>query len=70
MLTFEFQNLAPWDRWLRLLVGTAMLWAGSAGVVPGLAGVALRLFSFWPLVTGLLGWCPLYALFAFTTRKR
>jgi hypothetical protein len=70
MLSFEFQNLAPWDRWLRIALGIAMLWAGMAGWVPGLAGVAVRLFSWWPLVTGLLGWCPVYALAGFGTRRR
>jgi len=70
MLTFDFQNLAPWDRGLRLALGVAMLWAGSAGMVPGVAGVGLRVFSWWPLVTGLLGWCPVYALFDFGTRRR
>jgi hypothetical protein len=69
MLTFDFQNLAPWDRWLRVALGVAMLLAGLSGAVAGLAGVALQIFSWWPLLTGLLGWCPIYSLLDCSTRK-
>ena len=53
-----FANIGPIDRSIRIAVGLALLsltfllhsnlrWAGLIGVLP--------------LVSGLLGWCPIYA---------
>lgn len=62
-------NEAVWDRVLRVVVGTAILYVGWSGTVTGLSGAALRIFGFLPLVTGLIGWSPLYAILGFRTRK-
>lgn len=56
----RFKNEAPWDRILRALIGVVGIWLGFAqmggagGVIVGLVGVVL-------LVTGAVGWCPIYA---------
>lgn len=65
-----FRNLAPWDRTLRIAVGASMLLAGWTGAIDGVWGVALIVFGWVPFVTGLLGWCPVYALLGVTTLKR
>jgi len=68
-LTFAFRNLATWDRILRVVFGAAALAAGLWGLWPGLGSLALVLFGWVPLITGLLGWCPIYSLLRFSTLK-
>lgn len=65
-----FANLAPWDRWLRLLVGAGLLFLGWWGDGGSLAMVALRIFGCLPVLTALLGWSPLYSLMGFSTRQQ
>jgi hypothetical protein len=45
-----------------------MLYLGWAVFAGGL-GLALMVIGLIPLLTGLVGWCPLYALFKFGTAK-
>lgn len=58
MMTRNEHNI---DRVIRIVLALA-LFAGAAAVTPWLAipGVIL-------LVTGLVGWCPLYSLFGIST---
>lgn len=63
----SFANEAAWDRIVRVGVGIGLLYLGWAEVVTGGWGTALKIIGFLPLATGLLGWCPLYALFGFRT---
>jgi len=51
-------------------VGLTALALGSSGVLPELGGIALVLFGWVPLATGLLGWCPIYSLLRFRTWRR
>jgi len=62
-------NEAGWDRILRVVVGAAILALGWGGFVGGGWGLFLKIFGFLPLVTGLVGFCPAYALFKFATKK-
>lgn len=64
-----FVNEASWDRIARILLGIVMLFLGWAGVVTGTWGTVLKIVGFVPLATGLMGWCPLYALFRFGTNR-
>ena len=64
-----FTNQSPLDRTLRILVGLAMLFAGFAHLVTGVWGIALQVFGWVPLITGLLGWCPVYAILGISTKK-
>lgn len=66
----SFINEAGWDRLARVVLGVVLLYLGWAGVVGGTAGLVLKIFGFVPLVTGIVGWCPLYTLFGFTTCAR
>jgi len=54
-------NEANWDRIARVVAGIALLVIGF-GVVGGTGGTILGIVAFVPLVTGLVGFCPLYAL--------
>ncbi|NLI54750.1 MAG: DUF2892 domain-containing protein [Clostridiales bacterium] len=60
------QNVGKVDRWIRIIVGIAVLslifflsggirWIGLIGLIP--------------LVTGIFGFCPLYALFKIKTNN-
>lgn len=59
-------NEAGWDRIVRIGVGVVLLVIGF-GVVGGTTGIILGLVALVPLVTGLVGWCPLYAVFGVRT---
>lgn len=55
-------NVGGLDRTLRILVGLALVAAAVTGTV-GLWGYV----GLIPLITGLMGWCPLYAVFGLKT---
>ena len=64
-----FINEGLWDRLIRLVIGVAlgyfawMTWPETAAMVYLVIGAIA-------FVTGLVGWCPAYALFGFSTRKK
>ncbi len=60
-------NEATWDRIVRVLLGLALLYLGFGGAVGGTLGIVIGVIGFIPLLTGLVGWCPLYSLFKFST---
>lgn len=62
-------NEAGWDRILRIVLGAALLYLGWGGIVTGGWGIFLRIVGFVPLLTGIVGWCPLYALARFRTNR-
>lgn len=56
-------NESKTDRTVRILAGLAVVVVGLVvGSWWGLVGLI-------PLVTGLAGWCPLYAMFGFRTNR-
>ena len=63
-----FVNEANWDRIARVFVGVVLLVLGW-GVIGGTAGTVLGVFAFVPLLTGAIGWCPLYSVFNFRTNR-
>ncbi|WP_299027185.1 DUF2892 domain-containing protein [uncultured Thermanaerothrix sp.] len=62
-------NEAGWDRVLRVVLGLVLLILGWGGIVSGGWGTALKILGFVPLLTGLVGYCPLYALLKVRTNK-
>lgn len=57
------RNEGTVDRALRIFLGIFLIGIALSGVTPlGWIGVV-------PLVTGLVGWCPVYRLFGFNTCK-
>ena len=63
----NFINEAAWDRIARVALGIVLLALGWSGAVDGALGTVFQYLGFVPLATGLLGWCPLYAVFGFRT---
>jgi len=51
-------NVGPTDRAIRILVGGALVVATALGFISPLGYVGLI-----PLLTGLVGYCPVYRLF-------
>ena len=60
------QNVGNVDRWIRIVLGVVLLsllvflsgpirWIGLIGLIP--------------LVTGIVNFCPIYALFGISTKK-
>ena len=58
------KNVGGIDRTLRIVVGIALMAAAATGAIGvwGYIGVV-------PLLTGLMGWCPPYAMLGFNTCK-
>ena len=59
------KNIGGVDRILRIVVGLALIAAAATGAIGvwGYIGVVA-------LATGLMGWCPPYAILGFNTCKR
>jgi len=62
-------NEPAWDRALRIVLGVVLLYLGWAGVVGGTLGLVVKVLGFVPQVTGLVGWCPAYAVFGISICK-
>jgi DUF2892 family protein len=63
----SFTNEAAWDRVLRIVAGLVLLYLGWAGVVGGTLGVVFKVLGFLPLLTGVFGYCAVYAIFGVRT---
>ncbi len=66
----SYINESGRDRIIRVILGVVLLYLGWSGTVTGGLGTFMQFFGFVPLATGLVGWCPLYALFGFSTNRR
>ena len=62
-------NKSMVDRGIRIALGLALLALGFSGVVTGTLGMVFKVLGFVPLLTGLIGYCPIYGLFKFQTNK-
>ena len=65
-----FMNEASWDRIARVAVGALLIYLGFSGTVDGGFGIFLGVLGFVPLLTGLVGWCPAYAIVKFSTNDK
>ncbi|MEW6503658.1 MAG: DUF2892 domain-containing protein [Chloroflexota bacterium] len=65
----SFVNESTVDRIIRVVLGVLLLALGWGGVVTGTLGTIFKFLGFVPLLTGLIGWCPAYALFKFRTNS-
>lgn len=62
-------NESMTDRIIRVVLGLVLLVLGWGGFVTGTWGVIFKILGFLPLLTGLVGFCPAYALLKFRTNK-
>lgn len=60
-------NVSRVDRVARVALGLVILSLGWSGVVGGWLGMAFKILGFVPLLTGIVGWCPLYTIFRLST---
>lgn len=65
----KFMNEASWDRILRVVAGIILLALSLANVVSGVLYVLFLIFGIILLLTGVIGFCPLYALLKIRTNK-
>lgn len=65
----RWMNEGPLDRAIRVVLGVAMLGVGF-GVLGGTAGTVVGVVGLVPLLTGIVGFCPLYALLHVRTDGR
>lgn len=64
-----FRNLSNPERIVRVVVGLGLLAVGWSDLLSPVPAIALRVFGLVPLLTGLAGWCPVYALLGIGTRR-
>jgi hypothetical protein len=55
-------NEASWDRIARAVLGVALILGGLLAV-GGTGGYIMAGIGLVPLITGLMSWCPIYAIF-------
>ncbi len=58
------KNVGGVDRTLRIVAGLALIAAAATGTIGVWGYIGLV-----PLATGLMGWCPPYAILGFNTCK-
>jgi hypothetical protein len=65
-------NLGATDRVVRVFLGVAIIGLLFAGVIPfaGLIGIIPMLVVIYLLLSGDIGFCPIYRLFHISTLKR
>jgi hypothetical protein len=64
-----FMNEGWWDRVIRMLAAVALGYAAWI-TWPGTAAIVFLVIGAIALVTGLVGWCPAYAVFHLSTKKK
>ena len=63
-------NLSTLDRTLRILFALLIIGLYIAGLISGTATIILLLIASILIITGFIGFCPLYYAFGITTRKK
>ena len=62
-------NESSLDRYIRVILGVVLLVLKFTGVVTGTLGWVFLAVGAIALITGLIGFCPLYALLKIRTKK-
>ena len=63
------QNESMLDRVIRFVLGAVLLYAWYIVLVTGLLATVALVLGIILVLTGLIGWCPLYSLFGMSTRQ-
>jgi fatty acid desaturase len=63
-------NEGPVDRIIRVIVGIALIALGLLGVATGVWMWVAYILGAILLLTGIVGFCPLYTLFKLNTAKK
>jgi hypothetical protein len=62
-------NESNLDRLFRVLLGVVLLILNTTGVVTGVLGTVFVVIGVVALLTGAVGFCPIYALLKIRTNK-
>jgi hypothetical protein len=62
-------NLSNLDRVIRVVVAALFAYLYFAGIVTGALGIVLLVLGTVFVLTAVVGFCPLYAMFKFSTLK-
>lgn len=65
----SYINESNIDRVVRVVLGVVLLVLGWGGIVSGTVGDIFKYLGLVPLLTGLVGWCPAYALLKIRTNR-
>ncbi len=64
------KNMSNTDRVIRTAAAVLLLYLYFSGTVTGILGIALMVFAAVFILTSSIAFCPLYAPFNFSTRKK
>lgn len=64
------KNMGTGDRTFRMLAGAVVAALFFANVINGALAIVLMAFAAIFIITGFVGFCPLYTLFKISTNKR
>jgi hypothetical protein len=62
-------NESGMDRIIRAVLGVALIGLDLGGVISGWVGIVGLVIGIVLLLTGIVGFCPLYAIFKLRTNK-
>ena len=62
-------NESLWDRVIRIVLGLILLYVGFGPPLSGALGIIVGIIGIILLLTGAIGWCPLYQLLKFGTKR-
>jgi hypothetical protein len=68
-IPMKFLNESSIDRIIRVIVGIVLLGLGWFGFVTGGWGLAFKILGLVFLLTGVVGFCPIYALLKIRTKS-
>lgn len=60
-------NLSNLDRTIRIIVAALFAYLYFGGIVTGVLGIVLAALGVVFVLTAIVGYCPLYTLFKFST---
>jgi len=63
------QNESMLDQVIRFVLGAVLLYAWYTVLVTGVLATVALVIGVVLMLTGLIGWCPLYSLFGMSTRQ-
>ena len=64
------RNMSNLDRIIRVALAAVFAYLYFSGIVTGVLGIILLVLGGVFLLTSLIGFCPLYVPFKFSTRKQ
>ncbi len=62
-------NMAGWDRIVRLIVAVVFILVSAFVLRFNTLGIILTVIAVVFILTSLIGWCPLYTVLGFRTKR-